>query len=114
MVEIDELFYKLGLETLHLVIDEGDFDNFEAAHTPASVDHLIDEILFDGICGLEGSHIFIQSILEFRRIFASEDGRIAGCESVLDCVAGRDFQSGRRLRAARFGSISASGVGLEF
>jgi hypothetical protein len=72
-VDFFKFFPNLFRLAVHLGIERGGFDLPEAALTPASRDHLHDEVGLDHSFRLELLHITIEELIELLRRFDRED-----------------------------------------
>jgi hypothetical protein len=71
---------------LDVIVEDGGFDQGEAAQTPAGGGHGLDQLLFDGVGGLETVKEGIEERLIFLTGFGCEDDGFGG-EAVAQAVA---------------------------
>jgi hypothetical protein len=98
----------------HGPVDEGGFDGGVAAEAPLSGDDLLDEVVFDGVGGLESLEVGLVEELEVLAVLVVEEEALVGAEAVGGMVAGGDGFALRGNGALGFGAVAAGGFALFF
>lgn len=108
----DEFVIDIFSAADQFVGKQAGFEGQDAAQTPSSDDHDVDQFHLHGVGGVELVDVGVEQDLELFSGFVGEHDALSG-EAVAEAVAGRSFQAFGGDRAAGLSAVGAGGLSFE-